>query len=383
MSLDLSDIPIIDHHAHALLRRPPATVAEWLAFFTESGDPALVADHVPNTLFFQYAVKALAGLLGCEPTPESVLNARDQLALHADPSGRNPWAALLIRDANIGTMLIDYGFRGPQNYGPEELHALLPCRLEPILRLETLAQELILKHDTLDHVLDAYRAEVEGARAAGYVALKSIIAYRTGLIVREWPRGDLEAAFRPLKEQARREGAIRLASQPINDTLLLSALDVAQRQEMPVQFHTGYGDADVDLLRANPLHFRPLLQSHRYDRVPWVILHMGYPYARESSYLASIYGNVYVDLSLAIPFAPSDARMLLAQLLGLAPTSKLMYASDGFSVPELFWLGAKIGRAALAGVFEDQVNDGTLTAREADAAARQILAGNAQRVYHL
>ena len=75
MPLDLSDIPIIDHHAHALLRRPPATAAEWLAFFTESRDPALVADHVPNTLFFRYAVKALAGLLGCEPTPEAVLNA--------------------------------------------------------------------------------------------------------------------------------------------------------------------------------------------------------------------------------------------------------------------------------------------------------------------
>jgi uncharacterized protein len=383
MPLDLSDISIIDHHAHALLRKPPATVVEWLAFFSESRDPALVAGHVPDTLFFRYAVKALARLLGCEPTPEAVLNARDRLGPHIDPSGRSAWAELLIRDANISTMLIDYGFRGPENYGPEEMHRLLPCRLDPILRLETLAQELIRVHDTLDQVLEAYRAEVEDARAAGYVALKSIIAYRTGLRVREWSRSDVEAAFRPVKEQARREGAIRLASQPINDTLLLAALDVAQRQEMPVQFHTGYGDADVDLLTANPLHFRPLLQSGRYNRVPWVILHMGYPYARESSYLASIYGNVYVDLSLAIPFAPSDARMLLAQLLGLAPTSKLMYASDGFSVPELFWLGARIGRAALARVLENQVDEGTLTAREADAAARQILAGNAQRVYNL
>jgi hypothetical protein len=139
----------------------------------------------------------------------------------------------------------------------------------------------------------------------------------------------------------------------------------------------------VDLLRANPLHFRPLLQSDRYTRVPWVILHMGYPYVRESGYLASIYGNVYVDLSLAIPFAPSEASMLLTQLFGLAPMSKLMYASDGFSVPELFWLGAKIGRAALARVLEDQVSLGTLSAAEADKVAGQVLSGNAQRVYRL
>jgi hypothetical protein len=280
-------------------------------------------------------------------------------------------------------MLIDYGFRGPQNYGPEEMRGLLPCRLEPILRLETLAQELILKFDTLDQVLEAYRAQVERARAAGYVALKSIIAYRTGLAVREWARDEVEAAFRPLREQARRDGAIRLASQPINDTLLLMALEIAQQQEMPVQFHTGYGDADVDLLTANPLHFRPLLQSERYNHVPWVILHMGYPYVRESGYLASIYANVYVDLSLAIPFAVSEAPALLTQLFGLAPTSKLMYASDGFSVPELFWLGAKIGRAALARVLEEQIVAGTLSVHEADGVAWQVLSDNARSVYRL
>jgi len=383
MPLDLSDIPIIDHHAHALVRRPPATVTEWLGFFTESRDPALVAGHVSDTLFFRYAVKALAGLLGCEPTAESVLAARDQLARPGDSAGVSAWSNLLVRDANIATMLIDYGFRGPENYDPVEMGKLLPCRLEPILRLETLAQELILTCDTLDQVLGAYRAEVEGARATGYVALKSIIAYRTGLVVREWTRDDVEAAFRPLKEQARRDGRIRLASQPINDTLLLTALAIAEKQVMPVQFHTGWGDADVDLLLANPLHFRPLLQSDRYNHVPWVILHMGYPYVREAGYLASIYSNVYVDLSLAIPFAPSEAPMLLTQLFGLAPTSKLMYASDGFSVPELFWLGARSGRAALARVLEDQISAGILSASEAETVAGQILSGNAQRVYCL
>ena len=383
MPLDLSDIPIIDHHAHALVRRPPATVTEWLGFFTESRDPALVAGHVPDTLFFRYAIKALAGLLGCEPTAESVLTARDQLARPGDSAGVSAWSDLLVRDANIATMLIDYGFRGPENYGPVEMGKLLPCRLEPILRLETLAQELILACDTLDQVLDAYRAEVEGARGAGYVALKSIIAYRTGLVVREWTRDEVEAAFWPLKEQARRDGRIRLASQPINDTLFLTALAIAENQAMPVQFHTGWGDADVDLLLANPLHFRPLLQSDRYNHVPWVILHMGYPYVREAGYLASIYSNVYVDLSLAIPFASSEAPMLLTQLFGLAPTSKLMYASDGFSVPELFWLGARIGRAALARVLEDQVSAGILSTSEAETVAGQILSGNAQRVYCL
>jgi predicted TIM-barrel fold metal-dependent hydrolase len=376
MPLNLSSIPIIDHHAHSLLRQPPATTRDWLRFFTESGDPAMVSDHVSHTLFFRYAVKALAGLLGCEPTPEAVLAERDRM-------GQRAWTERLIHDAHITAMLMDYGFRGEENYDHDDLKDLLPCRVEPILRLETLAQELILKHDTFGQVLDAFVAEVEGARATGYVALKSIIAYRTGLAIREWPRDEVEAAFKPVKEQARREGQIRLATPPLNDTLVLHALDIAGRQRMPVQFHTGYGDADVDLPWANPLHFRPLLQSGKYAHVPWVILHMGYPYVRESAYLASLYAHVYVDLSLVIPFALSDVPTSLFQLFGLAPTSKLLYASDGFSVPELFWLGAKVGRAGLARVLDQQVADGVLSADEAYAAAEQILYRNTKAVYGL
>jgi predicted TIM-barrel fold metal-dependent hydrolase len=359
-----------------LLRRPPATPHDWLRFFTESGEPAFISNHVPNTLFFRYAVKALAGLLSCAPTPEAVLAERDRM-------GQRAWIERLIRDANIAIMLMDYGFRGEESYDHDELKELLPCRIEPILRLEALAQELIIKHDTFDQALDAFVAQVEGARAAGHVALKSIIAYRTGLAIQEWARDEAQAAFQPVKELAQREGRVRLATAPINDTLILQALDIAERQHMPFQFHTGYGDSDVDLRLANPLHLRPLLQSGKYSNVPWVILHMGYPYVREAGYLASVYANVYVDLSLAIPFAVSEASLLLTQLFGLAPTSKVLYASDGFSVPELFWLGAKVGRAGLARVLDQQVTDEVLTSTEAHTAAEQMLFRNAQEIYGL
>ena len=374
MTLDFSAIPILDHHAHPLLRRPPATPSDWLRFFTESNDPDIISHHVPHTLFFQFAVNALAGFLGCEATPGAVLAARDKL-------GQQGWRERLIHNANITGMLMDYGFKGKESYTHDELTKLLPCRIEPILRLETLAQELILQHDTWDQVFDAFTAEAEGAKQVGYVAFKSIIAYRTGLNIRKWTRSDVRAAFEGVKATALREGKIRLATQPLNDALVLQALDIAERQRLPFQFHTGFGDADVDLYLANPLNFRPLLQSGKYAHVPWVLLHQGYPYVREAGYLASIYGNVYTDLSLAIPFAVSEADSLLTQLLGLAPTSKLLYASDGFSVPELFWLGAKVGRAGLERVLGFQVDSGVLSVSEAHAAAEQILFRNSERLY--
>ena len=376
MALDLSGIPIVDHHAHPLRRTPPAAPQDWLGFFTESSDPNLVLRHVPNTLFFQYAVQALAALLGCEATAEAILTERDL-------SGQRGWAERLILDANIKTMLMDYGFRGNESYSHAEMKDLLPCRIEPILRLETLAQELILKLDTFGQMLEAFVAEVENAASNGYIALKSIIAYRTGLDIREWSQDEVESAFLKVKEQARRAGKIRLASPPVNDMLVLRALDIANRQEIPFQFHTGFGDSDVDLRLANPLHFRPWLQSGKFSRVPWVILHMGYPYLRESAYLSSIYPNIFVDLSLAIPFAISEVPPMLLQLLGLAPTSKLLYASDGFSVPELFWLGAKACRTALGHVLDQLVADDILTTGKAFTSAEQILYRNSEILYNL
>ncbi len=376
MTLDLSNIPVVDHHSHPLRREQPSTPQEWLGYFTESSDPEQVLQHVPHTLFFQYAVQSLAELLSCEANPEAVLKARDGL-------GSRGWAELLIRDANIKTMLMDYGFRGQESYTHPEMQAILPCRIEPILRLETLAQELVLTSETFDQFIDAYVAEVEKARADGYVGLKSIIAYRTGLDIHKWPRDEVVSAFTQVKEQSRRDGKARLASAPVNDLLVIRALEIADRQEMPFQFHTGFGDADVDLRLANPLCFRPWLQSGKFAHVPWVILHMGYPYLRESAYLASIYANIFVDLSLAIPFALSEAQPMLFQLLGLAPTSKLLYASDGFSVPELFWLGAKACRNALGQVLEQLVADCILTSAQSLASAEQILYRNSEKLYNL
>ena len=83
---------------------------------------------------------------------------------------------------------------------------------------------------------------------------------------------------------------------------------------MPVQFHTGFGDDDADLRTANPLLLRPLLQDTTLRNVPFVLLHT-YPYCREAGYLASIYPNVFIDLSLTIPFtAHGGAEAVCATL---------------------------------------------------------------------
>ena len=334
------------------------------------------ARHVPETVFYRWAIRELATVLGSTPTTEAVLAARSRTS--ADALARR-----LLGEANISVLLIDHGYRTDETWPPSELATRLPCRVLPLLRLETLAQELIVRHETFDDVLDAYSAVVEKARADGFVGLKSIIAYRTGLAVQSSSRSDAAATLGPVKERARREGRVRLAVKPLNDYLLLRALEIAERQAMPVQIHTGFGDADLDLREANPLHLRPLLESGRYAKVPFVLLHASYPYVRELGYLAAIYPNVWADVGLAIPHLAAEIPSVLRQLLGVTPTSKVVYSSDASQIPELFWLAARWGRRGLATVLDELITLGALDGDEALAVARRVLGANAAAIYGL
>jgi len=150
---------------------------------------------------------------------------------------------------------------------------------------------------------------------------------------------------------------------------------------MPIQFHTGFGDPDVDLLLANPLHLRPLFQSGRFANVPFVLLHAGYPYTRELSYLASVYANVFMDLSLAIPYIATDIPNLVRSALSLAPTSKVLFSTDAYSIPEIFWIAARWGRWGIGTVLEEWLAGGIIAIDEVDLISNQILHGNAEAVY--
>ena len=186
------------------------------------------------------------------------------------------------------------------------------------------------------------------------------------------------------REEVARTGAVRLGHKPLLDTLLHVALAQAAAQELPVQFHVGYGDPDADLRTAAPLELRAVLEEPAYRPVPVVLLHGCWPYVREGAYLASVYANAWLDLSYGIPFlSTGELRSMTRAALGVAPVSKLMYSSDGGRVPELHWLGAHAGRTLLGEVLAELVADGDLDEREAREAGERILRGNACALYGL
>ena len=151
---------------------------------------------------------------------------------------------------------------------------------------------------------------------------------------------------------------------------------------LPVQFHVGYGDRDIDLHRCNPLLLTPLLRALEPTGVPVMLLH-NYPYHREAGYLAQVFPNVYADLGLATHNAGSRAPALLAEALEVVPFGKFLYSSDAFGLAELYYLGATLFRSALSRFLRAMLGSGDITLDDAERVTRLIGTENAARAYRL
>lgn len=375
MSLDLDGIPIVDNHCHSLLRRQPADDDAFRNHLTESTFPEIARDHVPTSLAYHIAIREMAILLDCEPTPDAVHAARRERGVE--------WLTRQVVDrAAFKTWLIDTGYGADATYSLDELRALVPCRIEEIVRLEPLIEGLILDAADFDGFIDAYRAALDGLRDRGIVGMKSVIAYRTGLHIGAVEPDDARRAFAVVSDQGKREGRLRIESKPLLDHLVVIAVEEAGRQDVPIQFHTGLGDPDLDLTLVDPAALR-LLFADRFRAAPIVLLHTGYPYVRSLAYLAAMFPNVYADMGETILFAPGEATEIYRELIGLAPASKLLFSTDASLVPELYWLGARVGRRALGRVLEEHIADGAIDASVALDWAERILWRNAEAVYRL
>jgi uncharacterized protein len=360
------DIPLVDGHLHPPLRNPDAH--PFVRFFSEASDGAFLDRHGPQSLFYRRSIRELAGLLNCEAEADAVERARRDKGLEA-------YFRLVTSSANVESLLIDDGYPPEGALAIDECSRLAGCDARRVLRLERALEELLPVVESAQDLADGLIDRIaSGPRPA---ALKSIIAYRAGLAVSEPDRHALALAFAETKAKSQ-SGSVRLQSKALLNFCLLRALEWASEARLPVQFHTGYGDRDIDLIQANPALLKPLLEDRRLQDLQIVLLHASYPYVREAAYLASVYPQVYVDWSQANPMlAPAELRAVLQQLLSLAPYTKLLYGSDAWGIPDWIYLGARAGRAALAAALEDE--PGAL----AVDIARRVLRDNARELYAL
>ncbi|MGB9377333.1 MAG: amidohydrolase family protein, partial [Mycobacteriales bacterium] len=250
-----------------------------------------------------------------------------------------------------------------------------------VVRLESVAESVAASGCEPAEFADRYADALHTAvAAAGAVGVKSVAAYRVGLdLPADAPtRQEVKTAAQAWLDRGPAAHGWRLDEPVLTRALVWSAVEVG----LPIQFHCGFGDRDLRLHKANPILLSDLIAAVPAT-VPIMLLHC-YPYHREAGYLAAVFPNVYVDVGLALNFVgPSRARAVLAEVLELTPFAKLLYSSDAFGLPELYYLSALVFRREFGGFLDERVDSGEWSADDALRIAAMVGSRNAARAYGL
>jgi predicted TIM-barrel fold metal-dependent hydrolase len=278
--------------------------------------------------------------------------------------------ATFVRAAGVERWVVDTGLRPDLVTSPERLTALSGAPCSEILRLEALMESVLGEDD----VPAAFRAGLDAALPR-IVGTKTIAAYRCGFDI-DWSHPSDAAVAAQAREVAGRPGSPR-----VDDPVLVAfGVHEAAARGLPVQVHTGLGDRDLDLHRADPMLLLPLLRT--MPPVPVLLLHC-YPFHRQAGYLAQAFDHVSFDVGLAVNHLGSRSVELVGEALELAPFAKQLYSSDAYGLPELHLLGSVLWRRAIGLVLGEWVRRGEWSVDDAVRVVDLVGAGNARRIYGL
>ncbi len=364
-------VPLVDHHCHGIVRddlsRPEF---ELLATESDWTEPAGM------TIFdspFGVTVRAECSSLLDLPRHSS---AQDYWARRSE-LGQQEVASRLMRNTGIETLIIDTGFRGTSILDLPEMSSLTGADSFEIVRLESVAESLVGKTNA-DSFEEDYRAELS-RRATDAVGFKSIIAYRYGL--------DFDPT-RPTATQVRESASEWLASQdrvkPRLDhpVLLRFVLWEAVLHRKPIQFHVGYGDSDIVLHRCDPTQMTGFIKATVDSGIEIMLLHC-YPFIREAGFLAQVYPHVWLDTGSAVNYTGPSSQELIRASLELAPFGKMLFSSDAFGLPELYYCGALLWRRGVGEILDEWVKQDRMGVDDAHRYLSWFAHGNAQRAYKL
>jgi len=370
---ELAEIPLIDQHCH-----PVVLDALDRNQFELALTEAARRGPEGTTRFDSQVGLAIrrwcAPLLGLEPHAEP-----DTYVTRRSTIGPRESAQTLLRACGTSDLLVDTGLSLPGMCGLAELADLAGARVHEVVRVETVAEELAARGVGADG-FGAALAEELARRATGAVGFKTVAAYRTGLDLPSSPptAAQVRQAADSWLARCDRTGRCRLDEPTLVAHAVWSCLPLG----LPLQVHTGFGDPDLTLHRADPTLLTPFLRALPAHTAPVVLLHC-YPYHRQAASLAEAFPQVVLDVSLAVNHVGPRASAVLAETLELTPFGSLLYASDGVGLAELHYLGAVLFRQALGRVLDEWLAEDVVTAADASRYARMIVGDNARRVYRL
>jgi uncharacterized protein len=385
--------PLTDHHCHGVLR-----AGGDLEALLNEGDGGASAGGTAFDSLAGLAFRRWCPPLLDLPAHASIADYQQRRAALGGPEVNRRFLAA----SGLGALFVDTGYAPDALLSPAQTAAFAGAAAFEVVRLEQVAESLAAAGVSAEGFPGAYRSALADrvaspAPGVPVVAVKSIAAYRVGLALGARRPSDAEVTAAAGRWLGGADGAGAggaggsgtagaagggAAARLADDTLHRFFIWCGAELGLPVQFHVGYGDRDVDLHNCNPLLLTGLLRALEPTGVPVMLLH-NYPYHREAGYLAQVFPHVYADLGLATHNVGSRAPAVLAEALEMVPLRKFLFSSDAYGLPELYYLGALLFRVGLSRFLQARLDGDDIS--QDDAARITVLIGgeNARRAYRL
>jgi len=355
----------------------------------------LMAYNARETVFTKYLTKELAGFLRCAPKFETVIAARNERAR----AGYGRYIGDLFRDIHLTNAMVDTGCCDGIGAGVFTAYAeaIRPCTMRAIARIETIQNPLFQTDISFEELesryTDAVRKALDGNGNFGFKSwgMKWHQMERLGVVKPHYDSAAAKISWEDFKSSRGTTSSDREADadrgRRLNEYLLTIALEECLKRDMPMQIHSGDGEAPGVILRRQ--HPYNLEEVARFDRdgvmrMPKLIpVHAGYPLVGEAVWLSHLYTNCYFEISLMNPTIHQGMERRFGEILEAVPMSKILFGSDSWSVPEYNWLAGKWGKRYLSRALAVYVKEGSLTREEALEGAQMMLYKNNRRIYNL
>jgi predicted TIM-barrel fold metal-dependent hydrolase len=229
---------------------------------------------------------------------------------------------------------------------------------------------------SLDEYLNqVVRATVERQKQRGAVAVKFEMAYLRSLDIGNPARAEADQAWNGRGEQ-----------KALQDYIFRFIAAEAGRLGLAVHFHTGFGGGSYfNVSGSNPMLLEPLFDDPSLRKTNFVMLHGGWPFAREITALLQK-PNAYLDFSYQTVAAyPRELSQTIRMWLEFVP-EKVLFGTDAYPYPgweETGYVAASTGREALGLALTGMLRDNEITREQALELARMVLRDNARKLYGL
>lgn len=386
MKLDLTSYPVTDNHCH-----PFPAGREPLEFERNFciGLYPVRSEDMRNTLYYHMMLKELRRLFGmsADVPDKQVIAQRNSMA----KEHRTEYTAMLWKDAGYKKFLVDFGYPISQKHDPgkklsgdeiaEMYRDSADVEIYPVNRIEWVANALIKEKTPFHRFADLFIENTKNmAEREHLIALKSVIAYYTGLEVKILPESEIHAGYERFLQNPQDQNAEKI----VRDYCFILGCHVCRELNIPLQVHTGLGDSpDCNLIKGNPFLLYDVLNLPEVRETRLMLIHGSYPYLEELGMILNHYSNVFADLSSLCPYASIAAEDKVLRLMEMAPLNKVCFGTDGGGIPEHSWFGAVYMKRVLAGVLNSLVERGYISYQFAEESAKNILYQNADRIYKI